>query len=294
MIFASENASAVYRALGKCCQEVAPEGKWQWQCALLNGARLPVAASLREGFLSLECGAEITVGSPSMMKRAISANTCLHNGVKLVLDAASRCLRLHSDIAVLSELQLLARLQWSMDGLHHGTRLLACLCTDCTLSPELTEAAAPEHLHNLEEFIRDSNWQLAKRGPNEFAVELESDSAPPALVRIDERGIAASVELVRCSRPEGAVPDALTIYLLTVTRTTRLVRATRLSGNQDIFALQAGLPASSAAEELAHALAALSVAHRACAREANVLLNEAAARCYLAARDRSIDSQSNQ
>ena len=45
--------------------------------------------------------------------------------------------------------------------------------------------------------------------------------------------------------------------------------------------------AAPAAEEIDHALAALSIAYRMCAREADVLLNDAAARCYLAARESS-------
>jgi len=44
-------------------------------------------------------------------------------------------------------------------------------------------------------------------------------------------------------------------------------------------------------EEIDHSLAALSLAYRVCAREANLLLNEAAARCYLAARDFSNNYQ---
>jgi hypothetical protein len=294
MSSAAESASVVFRALDKCCQEVKPAGKWQWQCAVLNGARLPIAASLREGFLTLASCAETTVATLSMLEGAISANASLHNGVKLVLDAASRSLHLHSDVAVLDEFQLLSRLHWAMDGFHDGVRAFSSLHSDCTSCPEAAEGAAPGHLDHLQEFMCDSPWKFTERGTHEFAVELESNSAPPAHVRIDKRGIAASVELVRCSRADEAVPEALSIFLLTVTRETRLVRATRHSGNQEIFALQAGLPALPAPEELDHVLAALSVAHRICAREANLLLNEAAARCYLAARDPTINHQSNQ
>jgi hypothetical protein len=60
---------------------------------------------------------------------------------------------------------------------------------------------------------------------------------------------------------------------------------------QTSFGLQVGLPVAPAMEEIDHALAALSIAHRMCAREANVLLNDAAARCYLAARDVSTNHQ---
>ncbi|MGD0910669.1 MAG: hypothetical protein ABR928_02170 [Terracidiphilus sp.] len=294
MSFAAETASTVSRALGKYCQEVKPVGKWRWQCAMLNGTRLPVAVSLHEGFVSLACDAETTVDGLSMLERAISANALLHNGVKMVLDASSRILRLHSDIAFLEEPQLIARLHWVLDGFHQGVGALAALGADRTHSAEPAAAATSGHLDHFNEATRESSWQFTRRGSDEFAVEIESVSAPPALICIDKSGIAASVELVRCNRADGAVPDALTIFLLTVTREMRLIRATRQSGNQEVFGLQAGLPVLPAPEELDHALAALSVAHRACAREANVLLNDRAARCYLAARNPSINPRANQ
>ena len=52
-------------------------------------------------------------------------------------------------------------------------------------------------------------------------------------------------------------------------------------------------PAAPDSEEVNHGLAALSVAWRMCAREASVLLHEAAARCYLAARDLSTTNTTN-
>jgi hypothetical protein len=293
MMLASESAFAVFRALSKCCQEVEPEGKWQWRCALLNGARLSVSTTLCEGFLGLECDSETAAGSAAVVARAISANAFLRNGAKLVLDAASRCLHLHCDIAVLDESQLLARLEWALGGFHQGVGLLSSLHAEIAPAPEPAEAATCGCL-DLQELMCDSSWQFTERGPGKFAVELESDSAPPALVCVDERGISASVELVRCSRGDEVIADALAFYLLTFTGATRLVGATRHCGDQEIFALRAGLPDLPAAEEFAHALAALSFAHRACTHEANVLLNEGAARCYLAARDSTINHQANQ
>ncbi len=279
---ASETASITFRALGKCCQEVQPAGKWQWQCALQNGARVPVTASLRDGFLTLACGAGAVQGT-SAAGRAMSANAFLHRGAKLALDAAGRNLHLLTDIVIADEAQLFARLQWAVDGLHHGLHTLASLRADCAPSAEPAAAAPAECLEPVDEVIRESGWQFTKRGAGEFAVDLESSSSPPAMVRIDKSGMTASVELVRCNGANGSVAAALSIYLLTLTRTTRLVRATRHSGSQEIFALQAGLPVLPVPEELAHALAALSVAHRSCVREVNALLNETAAGCYLTA-----------
>lgn len=285
MSLARETASSVYRTLGKYCQEANPDGKWQWQCAMLNGTRLPVAASFREGFLSFSYCAEASVESSSMLGRAIAANAALHRSVKLVFDAARCVLELRSDIAVLDEAQLQARLPWILDGFHHGAPALESIRANCPPSPEPEAAKATEKLEPLPEIMRDSGWPFTERGPGEIAVDLESEAAPPALVRMEQGGITASVELARWDGVDGAVAEALPSYLLSVSRSLRLVRACRLhSGPQLIFAFQVGLPPSPTREELTHALAALSVAHRSCVREASLLLDEATARCYLAAR----------
>jgi hypothetical protein len=97
-----------------------------------------------------------------------------------------------------------------------------------------------------------------------------------------------NVELVRASATPEASRRALALYLLTAARELRLVRAYATQAEAGwSCGMQVNLPVAPASEEIDHALAALSMAHRMCAREANVLLDQAAARCYLAVRDTS-------
>ena len=53
MKLANERAEIVSRVLSKCCDEIEPSGPWNWNCAVQNGTRLPIAANFDEGFLHL-------------------------------------------------------------------------------------------------------------------------------------------------------------------------------------------------------------------------------------------------
>jgi hypothetical protein len=103
---------------------------------------------------------------------------------------------------------------------------------------------------------------------------------------MSESGVHFSVELVRSNAAEEASRRALALFLLTIGGALRMVRAfvQEAEGHQS-YGLEVSLPATPAAEEIDHAMAALSVGYRMCAQEASVLLNAGAARCYLAARD---------
>jgi hypothetical protein len=137
----------------------------------------------------------------------------------------------------------------------------------------------------LGDLLRETSWPFTERGPNDFSAHLEADSAPPARITMNEHGFVFSVELVRSNAAAEVTQQALTVFLLTASSALRLVRARAVDGDgQRSFGFQVCLPAAPAAEEIDHALAALSIAYRMCARETKVLLNEVAARCYLAAR----------
>jgi hypothetical protein len=134
--------------------------------------------------------------------------------------------------------------------------------------------------------MRESSWRLTERGPCEFSTDLEARSSPPTRLRATSREVALTAELVRTSTVADCSKKAIALFLLTASSSLRLTRA---YGSETDGAWACGmmvsLPAVPAMEEIEHGLAALSIAHRLCAREANVLLDEGAARFYLAARD---------
>jgi hypothetical protein len=283
MRFANEAAATAFRVLDKCCDQLEPAGPWRWQCVVQNGARLPIAASVDEGFVQLAGRPETIRKSARELECALMGNDTLAGGVKFALDAANHGLLLRTDIVLLEEQQLLDRVQWALAGFHHGYRRLKSLDSrDDRIVTQIAGAAGV----SPGELLRETSWQCTERGPNDFSANIEADSAPPARITMNEHGLVFSVELVRSNAASEVTQQALTVFLLTASSALRLVRARAVEGDgQRSFGFQVCLRAAPAAEEIDHAMAALSIAYRNCARETNVLLNETAARCYLTARD---------
>lgn len=277
----NENAAAAFRVLDKCSDELEPDGPWRWRCAVQNGTRLPITASFGEGFLHLSCSPGGFPNDAFTLEQTLFGNSALTGGVKLALNASSGTLNLTTDILVLDEKSLFDRFRWVLGGFHDGNRLLQCpaSCLNRT-------APQPVEGDSLGELLRETSWPLTERGPNDFSAELDASSAPPARIWKSENGILLNVEFIRANQSSEVTRRALTVYLLTASSALRLVRAYAEDvENGFAFGMQVNLPMVPATEEIDHALAALSIAHRACALETNVLLNEATARCYLAARD---------
>jgi hypothetical protein len=104
-----------------------------------------------------------------------------------------------------------------------------------------------------------------------------------------EQDLTVSVEVARVSCEALQSQHALALDLLTAGGGMRFVRAVAIGAEtQQIYLLEARLPPNPEAEEVDHALAALSVAYRQSANEAIALLDETTAKSYLAVRDYSI------
>jgi hypothetical protein len=283
MKFANENAATAYRVLNKCAQEMEPAGPWRWQCVMQNGTRMNIAAAMEDGFLQLVCCPDATRKTSLALEDAMQCNKKLAGGVKLAMNSLISGIHLRTDIVIVEEQQLIERLEWALEGFHEGNRLL--LASDF---PD--EQATPQTAANadIDELLRESSWHCTKRGPNHYSVELDAQAAPPAGIWINGSNLELSVELLRCGAPADASRHALALFLLTTTSALRMVRAyAARAEDRESIGLQVSLPSSAASAEIDHALAALSIAYRMCAREAAVLLQAAAAHHYLAARDHS-------
>ena len=288
MRLANEQAATALCVLNKCCDALEPDGAWRWRCAIQNGARLPISASLQEDFLHLECRPEAGRKDACTTEQALLGNRTLTGGVKLALNGAGRGLRLVTDILILEEKQLMNRLQLAIDGFHLAQRLLKWPASH--LNFQAAQPVPPPI--DLGSMLRELSWPSAERGPNEFSAELDANSAPPAAIRGTKSGVRLSVELVRSNAPAEVTRRALAVFLLTATSALRMARAYAEEQQGGLACgIEVDLPATPVAEEIGHALAALSVAHGMCARETTVLLNQAVAQCYLAARDLSTPNE---
>lgn len=284
MKLANEGAEIASRVLVKCSDEVTPAGPWRWLCAVQNGTRLPITATHDDGFLHLAYRPEEAHEGACTLEDALLGNNLLAGGVKLARDDSSGALHLHADIVVIEEKQLLDRFWRALDGFHDGCQLLKSPTSRLNYAfAELADCGA-----GLGELLRETSWASTERGPNDFSVELDQGSAAKARIRMRKSGVVLSLELIRANALAEVNRRALAEFLLTASSGLRMVRAcaAELDGGWS-FGMQVSLPSMPAAEEIDHGLAALSLAYRMCARETSVLLDDAAARCYLAARDTS-------
>jgi hypothetical protein len=281
--------------LDKCTVGLRQTGPWCWHSMAQNGTLLPIESRLEEGFLQLATRPEPQQRGAAELERALLANGVLPGGVGVVLDPVSARLRMRADIPLmddtrLEEEYLLHRLHRSLDGFHEGAGLLKSLDSGSSFPAQPAAASCA----GLAELLRESAWNCEERGPNDFAATLDAGSAPPAKVRMTEHGLQLSVDLVRPDAAAGAVRPALAVFLLAASGVLRMARAYAVETDGAwSFGFRVCLPAAPAPDEIDHALAALSVAHRMSARETSVLLDEAAARCYLAARNLSTTNQPN-
>jgi hypothetical protein len=283
MKFANESAATAYRVLNKCAQEMEPAGPWRWRCVMQNGTRLNIDAAMEDGFLQLVYRPDAIRKAALALEDAMLCNKTLAGGVKLAMNSSTSGFHLRTDIVIVEEQQLHDRLEWALEGFHEGNRLL--LSSEVLDEPTSLQTAPDA---DLDERLRESSWSCTKRGPNNYSVELDAQAAPPAGIRINGSNLELSVELLRCGAPANASRQALALFLLTATSVLRLVRAyAAQTEDQESYGLQVSLPTSAGSAEIDHALAALSIAYRMCAREAAVLLQAAAAHHYLAAHDHS-------
>ena len=281
MNIASETATTAFRVLHKYSDELEAEGPWKWRCVVRNGTRLRIAAALKEGFLELSCFPSTTRRSADDLERALMGNRKLTGGVRVALNGCSNGLHLRTDIVVLEEKQLLERLDSALHGFRDG---------NCLLKPSSSRNDAPVAQASfcdvsLGDVLRESSWLCTERSQNDFSVVLAAESAPPASIRIAAGNLVVNVELVRCDATARVIRHAMSVFLLTTSSAIRLAGAYAVEADEHVsFGLQVILPALPAAEEIEHAISALSVAYRMCVRETNVLLNDGAARYYLTAR----------
>jgi hypothetical protein len=279
MMLANQQAEIVSRILSTCCDKVEPAGPWSWNCVVQNGTRLPIAAKFEEGFLHLATGPTETENTACTLEDALLGNSSLAGGVKAALPGPSTLLRLQTDIAVLDEKQLTDRFWWAVNGFHDGSLMLRSPASpvNCQLSENCDEGDA------LRELLRESSWTSTVRGSNDLSVEIDRDSSARARIRMTKTGVVSSVELLRTNAIAETNRRALALFLLRATGALRFVRAhAQESSGEWSFGMQVSLPLA-APGEIDHALAALATAHRMYARETTVLLDDTAARWYLAA-----------
>jgi hypothetical protein len=290
-------AMAISGALEKCSASVEQVRHERWAFALSNGADLRATARLDDDWLLLETS--MVSGSCSLVAESpggsaaawfwklLGWNATLAGGVKFALPPGQSAIHLRAELPLDEEVNLTRRIVQACAGLkmasarfHRGDGAGAdgdgCAATVVAENPPSDLAAV----------CRESGWAFIERESGNLAVDLDVPGTfQQALVESNtQRGVAVSVALTAGGEPPLPLcQEALGLLLLRSSAVVRMARAAVEAGESGAGArFEAVFADAPSPQELAHALAALSVAWRLAGREAGVLANdEAIARQYL-------------
>lgn len=279
MIFVNNAAAIAESALGDYFATVELTASWRWLVTSGAGAGTPISVWLENETLRLVGHPQSGDCGEQAMADALRANRVLAGGVKFAIDPRTRALLKCADAAVVDAAQLLERLASVAQGFLESEDLSAAAARaeahGACVSADALSGQMPELFHR-------ASWTLTECAPDQWSLGLDDDSAPPARLHCAGDELAAEVEVVHAGA-EGQCRRALERFFLAASAGLRFVFASAAESEKGkTFSLGVKLSRAAMPAEIDHALAALSVAYRACIREATFLLDEGAACCYLA------------
>jgi hypothetical protein len=277
-------------ALVKTAEKVKRRHPGHWDFALANGRVLKGTAEISDGWLvmsaPLKKRSKPTVASLDRMWRLLKLNARLAGGAKYALD---------------SEHRLSVRAELPLDDEPRMDRITDACAGFKDASARLRDRKTAAHADNsswassadvegtpcdLQELCREAGWPFVERSGDRLAVALDvPDGFHQAIIEKHKGVVHVGVELGVAAAASSVSRHALSVLLMTANRVVRLCRAAvGQNDGQPSTRFEVAWPCCPPAVELAHALAALSMACRLCAREAEALQDEVIAREYLSVR----------
>ena len=267
---------------------VTPAGHLCWNFTVSNGRPLPVTARIDDGFLLLDAPAGFRAGVPAL-PQLLEWNSDLAAAAKFALLPSPWRTRLRAEFVLDEETDLPVRLLESLNGFLGGaSRLHASDSCEAASGAALRpDNAGRSALGRIPDLLKQTGWQFQERDSGQVKVDLEARGGLcQAAVGESASGVIADVELARADSMTPSSRLAVAAFLLTLNGALRLVRGYMQQAESQIaIGLQVRFGAFPSAGEMDHALAALSVACQACARETRILLDKTVAEQYLAILD---------
>jgi len=282
--------TTLHKQLARYAQECQRLDADQWRLTLSNGFSLAVSARRDEDFLLLDADTGV---SPSMERLVALAERAqeLPTAVKFALRRGSSAIRLRGEFPLPEENGAAAhRIQEHLDGMRNASHQFR----DWTSSEAAGDGmASPEPDSNgqaiaesLMEVLREAGWKYHERPGGALLADLETGSQfLQAEIGHCGAGARFRVTLYRDDATGDAAEQALCLYLLEANAALRYARAfLRRDGEGLSAGFEVRVESEPSAAEASHALAALSVAARQCAREIEVLKDGSVAGIYRSAR----------
>jgi hypothetical protein len=285
-------AADIGAALDKYATAVMDGARDRWVFALSNGIDLHVSARLEDDWLLLESAPlprpTQPIGEPLGERtpwEVLRWHAGLSSGVKFATAPTATALSLRAELPLIEDCDVRTRIREACAALKMAGARRAGR-DETTAAPVVAASADAGAAADVFQLCRETTWNVIEREPGTAMVDLEVPGAfQQAAVRACAGGgvvVSAALATERDDPLSPARRHALGLLLL---RTGGVVRMARAATDMDdgtgarFEVVFAGRPHPA---ELAHAIAALSVAWRLAGAEANVLANdEAVAREYL-------------
>jgi len=283
------SADMLDKQLSRLSQECLRLGVDRWRLALTNGSALVVNARREDGFLLLdaEAGANPT---GAQLVPLVETLDRLPATAKFALPGL-RSLRVRAEFPLPEERGSPAdRIECHLEGMRCSIHRLRELSSR---EPAGEQSACPKASSpgpaapgSLPEAIREAGWEFHERDGGGLVADLEvSGRLLQAHIERTDAGARFRVTLFSEDSLEDDVRQALYLYLLQANAALRYVRAfVQRQGEATSAGFEVRVEGEPSPAEAGHALAALSVSGRFCAREMELFKDSAAAGIYRSAR----------
>lgn len=244
------------------CERIDAE---HWRLAMANGRPLNMAARFDDGFLLLDAdaGVQATRGNLASL---VSRSGELPATLKLAAQHGCPNLRLRAEFPLTEEIQISAdRIRQYLEGAQAGMHQLHD-GTPC-------ETSGPATTGSLAELLQEAGWPYRRRPGGELLSDLETGNHfHQAEIEGYGEGACFRVTLFRGQAADDVAQEAICFYLLEANAAVRYARAFLRREDPEISAgFEVRTETLPSAAEAGHALSALTVASRQCARELEVL-----------------------
>jgi len=277
--------------LGECFGKIEAKGPRQWHLKASSTRSLSTDARLEDEWLILEARVrgrkrQAAPCASRKLLQILELNGQLGGGARVAL-TSDGLPRVKAEIPVGRGVPIDVRIKQAASGLKCAARALFRKRTREQGSAEDVAANARASDYDMRPVLDEAGWSYVERSGGKLAVTLEApDAFHQAIVKCHgDETVRIAVELASDGSLSPVRTQALALLLLTVSDTVRMARPTieAADGYAARFEVTFGSPPCAA--EVAHALAALSVACRLCAKESKVLcLHDGVAQEYVCSR----------
>ena len=254
----------------------------RWKLALTNGHTLTVAVLRDEPFLLFDADTGLLPSAERLLP-LLEGSHELPAAVKFAI-RGSNTLRLRAEFPLPEEERTVSdRVREHLDGMRSASHCLRgwLTCGSAGAAPACPDIAGLAAAR-LAEILKEVEWPCRQRSGGRLLTDLETGE-PFLQAELSPCGAGARfrVTLYNNETPGDAARQALCLYLLEANAALRYTRAfLRRNGEAITAGFEVRVETEPANAEAAHALAALSVAGRHCAREIELLKDEAVAGIY--------------